>query len=96
MPCAALLLLLLLLRSMVFSANDSPFAGRAGKAVTGRVIGERLTAQAESSVSLTVTQLQGEGGGGLRWCMKAPPCKRLTHPHRKVAAGAALGTDEVA
>ncbi len=32
-------------RSMVFGPNDSPLAGRAGKAVTGRVIGERLLAE---------------------------------------------------
>ncbi len=40
--------------SMVFAANDSPLAGRSGKAVTGRVIGERLAAEAETSVSLRV------------------------------------------
>ena len=45
--------------SMVFSPNDSPLAGRAGKAVTGRVIGERLMAEAETSVSLKVTPVEG-------------------------------------
>lgn len=45
--------------SMVFSANDSPLAGRAGKAVTGRAIGARLMQEAESSVSLRVTPLPG-------------------------------------
>ncbi len=44
---------------MVFSANDSPLAGRAGKAVTGRAIGTRLMQEAESSVSLRVTPLPG-------------------------------------
>lgn len=44
---------------MVFSANDSPLAGRAGKAVTGRAIGARLMQEAESSVSLRVTPLPG-------------------------------------
>lgn len=45
--------------SMVFSANDSPLAGRSGKAVTGRVIGQRLQQEAESSVSLKVTPVPG-------------------------------------
>ena len=44
---------------MVFGPNDSPLAGRAGKAVTGRVIGERLVAEAETSVSLKVNALPG-------------------------------------
>jgi GTP-binding protein len=44
---------------MVFSANDSPLAGRSGKAVTGRVIGQRLSQEAESSVSLKVNVLLG-------------------------------------
>jgi hypothetical protein len=47
--------------SMVFGPNDSPLSGRAGKAVTGRAIGERLEAEAETSVSLRVSQLPGEG-----------------------------------
>lgn len=41
---------------MIFGPNDSPLAGRAGKAVTGRLIGERLLAEAETSVSLKVRQ----------------------------------------
>lgn len=44
--------------SMVFAANDGPLAGRSGKAVTGRAIGERLAAEAEGSVSLRVTAIQ--------------------------------------
>lgn len=46
---------------MVFSCNDSPLASRSGRAVTGRVIGERLAAEAETSVSLRVTPVK-EGG----------------------------------
>ena len=53
---------------MVFGPNDSPLAGRAGKAVTGRVIGDRLQAEAETSVSLKVNALPGRGGGGGRVC----------------------------
>ena len=50
---------------MVFSANDSPLAGRSGKAVTSRAIGERLMAEAEGSVSLRVTPIKvGVTGGG--------------------------------
>jgi GTP-binding protein len=44
---------------MVFSANNSPLAGRSGKAVTGRVIGQRLMQEAEASVSLKVTPVTG-------------------------------------
>jgi GTP-binding protein len=44
---------------MVFGSNDGPFAGKAGKAVTGRIIGEWLAAEAETSVSLTVKQIKG-------------------------------------
>jgi GTP-binding protein len=44
---------------MVFSANDSPLSGRAGKAVTGRAIGSRLVQEAEASVSLRVHPLTG-------------------------------------
>jgi hypothetical protein len=44
---------------MVFSANDSPLAGKAGKAVTGRTIGQRLAQEAEASVSLRVNAMPG-------------------------------------
>ena len=47
--------------SMVFSVNDSPLAGRDGTQLTGNKIGARLTAEAESNVSITV--LQGARGG---------------------------------
>ncbi|EFJ43351.1 elongation factor-like protein [Volvox carteri f. nagariensis] len=45
--------------AMVFGPNDSPLAGRAGKALTGRAIGERLMAEAETSVSLKVVPVPG-------------------------------------
>ncbi|GIL70940.1 hypothetical protein Vretifemale_1600, partial [Volvox reticuliferus] len=45
--------------AMVFGPNDSPLACRAGKALTGRAIGERLMAEAETSVSLRVSPLSG-------------------------------------
>jgi GTP-binding protein len=51
--------------AMVFSPNDSPFAGRSGKAVTGRALGERLAAEAEASVSLEVRP--AAAGGGDDW-----------------------------
>ena len=50
-----------LLCSMVFSPNDSPLAGREGSHLTGSKIGERLHAEAETSVSLRVLSA---GGGG--------------------------------
>lgn len=43
---------------MIFSPNDSPFAGKVGKFLTGAKIGERLMAEAETSVSLKVRQLE--------------------------------------
>lgn len=49
------------LRSMVFSPNDSPLAGREGSQMTGSKIGERLMAEASTSVSLRVTPLAGGG-----------------------------------
>jgi len=47
--------------AMVFGANDSPLAGRSGKAAAGRVIGERLLQEAEVSVSLRVNPMEGSG-----------------------------------
>jgi len=41
---------------MTFSVNDSPFAGKEGKRLTSREIGNRLFAEAETNVGLTVTQ----------------------------------------
>ena len=40
--------------SMTFSVNDSPLAGKEGKNLTSRVIGERLFKEAEGNVSITV------------------------------------------
>jgi phage FluMu protein Com len=39
---------------MVFSPNDSPLAGREGTHLTGSKIGDRLKAEAATSVSLRV------------------------------------------
>jgi len=40
--------------SMTFSVNDSPLAGKEGKNLTSRVIGDRLFREAEGNVSITV------------------------------------------
>lgn len=40
--------------SMSFSVNDSPLAGKEGKNITSRVIGERLLKEAEGNVSISV------------------------------------------
>ncbi|MEO1092736.1 MAG: translational GTPase TypA [Pseudomonadota bacterium] len=42
--------------AMTFSVNDSPLAGRDGKKVTSRLIGERLLREAEGNVALKITQ----------------------------------------
>lgn len=47
--------------SMVFSPNDSPLAGREGTQLTGSKIGERLAAEAATSVSLRVVPVDGGG-----------------------------------
>ncbi|EIE25836.1 GTP-binding protein TypA [Coccomyxa subellipsoidea C-169] len=47
--------------SMVFSPNDSPLAGREGTHLTGSKIGERLAAEAATSVSLRVVPVDGGG-----------------------------------
>lgn len=41
--------------AMTFSVNDSPLAGKDGKKVTSRLIGERLAKEDESNVAITVT-----------------------------------------
>jgi GTP-binding protein len=43
---------------MTFSVNDSPFAGREGKYVTTRNIGDRLMRETMKDVSLGVTQIE--------------------------------------
>ncbi len=40
--------------SMTFGVNDSPLAGKEGKSLTSRVIGDRLFREAEGNVSITV------------------------------------------
>ena len=50
---------------MTFGVNDSKLGGREGKNLTGRVIWDRLVAEAETNVALRV--LQQEGGGGDRF-----------------------------
>ncbi len=42
--------------AMTFSVNDSPLAGREGKKVTGRQIGERLFREAEGNVAIRVRE----------------------------------------
>ena len=44
---------------MTFSVNDSPFAGREGKFVTSRQLGERLHRETLKDVSLRVSEVEG-------------------------------------
>ncbi len=44
--------------SMTFSINDSPLAGRDGKKVTSRLIRDRLFKEAETNVSIRVTETE--------------------------------------
>ena len=46
---------------MIFGPNDSPIAGKEGSQLTGSKIGERLNAEAETSVSLRVLPVDGGG-----------------------------------
>ena len=74
---------------MVFSPNDSPLAGREGAHLTGSKIGERLAAEAATSVSLRVLPVAGGGGEafevqargelqlGLLIGARAPACGRF-------------------
>ncbi len=44
--------------AMTFSVNDSPLAGREGKKVTGRQIGERLVREAEGNVAIRISETE--------------------------------------
>ncbi|MDR0407072.1 MAG: translational GTPase TypA [Holosporales bacterium] len=46
--------------AMTFSVNDSPLAGKEGKKVTSRVIGERLFKEAEGNVAIAVRPLENQ------------------------------------
>lgn len=45
--------------AMTFAVNDSPLAGREGKKVTSRQIGERLFSEAEGNVAIKVSEADG-------------------------------------
>eukprot|EP00270_Netrium_digitus_P015287 TRINITY_DN5335_c0_g2_i1.p1 TRINITY_DN5335_c0_g2~~TRINITY_DN5335_c0_g2_i1.p1 ORF type:complete len:339 (-),score=92.95 TRINITY_DN5335_c0_g2_i1:85-978(-) len=45
---------------MTFAVNDSPLAGKDGNQLTGTKIGERLAAEAESNVSISVASTSGQ------------------------------------
>ena len=47
--------------SMEFMVNNSPFAGREGKFMTGRHIKDRLLKEQQINVGLKIEQLEGEG-----------------------------------
>jgi len=46
--------------SVMFAVNDSPFAGREGTKVTSRMIRDRLFKEAESNVSIRVTESESK------------------------------------
>lgn len=46
--------------SITISVNDSPFAGQEGKKVTSRLIRDRLLAEAETNVAITVTESENK------------------------------------
>jgi GTP-binding protein len=47
---------------MTFIVNDSPLAGREGRKVTGRMIGERLEREAEGNVTLRIARGENRDG----------------------------------
>ena len=46
--------------AITISVNDSPFAGQEGSKVTSRMIRDRLLAEAETNVAITVTESDGK------------------------------------
>lgn len=46
--------------AITISVNDSPFAGQEGKKVTSRLIRDRLLAEAETNVAITVTESENK------------------------------------
>ena len=46
--------------AITLSVNDSPFAGQEGKKVTSRLIRDRLLAEAETNVAITVTESESK------------------------------------
>ena len=44
--------------AMIFSVNDSPFAGQSGKKVTSRLIRARLMAESEGNVAIRITEAE--------------------------------------
>jgi GTP-binding protein len=46
--------------AITLSVNDSPFAGQEGKKVTSRLIRDRLMAEAETNVAITVTESESK------------------------------------
>jgi GTP-binding protein len=48
--------------SVVFSASTSPLVGREGSIVGARQLNERLAREAESNISMRITQLEGGAG----------------------------------
>ena len=46
--------------AIILSVNDSPFAGREGTKVTSRLIRDRLLAEAESNVAISVKETDGK------------------------------------
>ena len=48
--------------AMTFTVNDSPFMGKEGSKITSRAIGERLFKEAESNISIKVTETDKKDG----------------------------------